>query len=270
MASVALDEMRRPARIADGILGGAASLWFAATLAGQAVFLFYIVAFYGPPTLGGNYEAWDKNPFLRKGYVEGDEIGNLAFAAHVVVAAIVTLGGLIQFIPRIRARAIGLHRWNGRLFMLGAIVAALSGLYMVWMRGDVGNLSNAVAISLNGALILVFAALAWSNVLRGNIAAHRRWAMRTYMVANGVFFIRMMVSAWLVLLQKSPGAFFHVLEFASFLLPLAVLELYLRAREGGAFGKIALAPVLAGFAALTAVGVFGFIMIFVQKILAAA
>jgi hypothetical protein len=270
MTSVAIDERRRPAGVADGILTGAAGGWFAATLAGQAAFLYYIIAFYGPPTLAGNYHAWDRNPFLRKGYIAGDDIGNLAFAAHVAVAAVVTFGGLIQLLPQIRARAITFHRWNGRLFMLGAIVAGLSGLYIVWMRGEIESLSNAVAISLNGVLILVFAALAWGKVLKGDIAAHRRWAMRLFMVANGVFFLRMMVSAWFVLIQISPGPFFHVLEFASYLLPLAVLELYLRARRGGALGKIALAPVLAGLAALTSIGAFGFIMIFVQRVLSAA
>jgi hypothetical protein len=47
------------------------------------------------------------------------------------------------------------------------------------------------------------------------------------------------------------------------------LELYLRARDGGAIGKLALAPLLVALAALTGVGVFGFIMIFVMRVLGA-
>lgn len=256
--------------LADAVLTGAASLWFVATLAGQAVFLYYIAAFYGPTTLTGDYEGWDKNPFLSKGYVAGDEMGNLAFAAHVMVALVVTFGGMFQFIPRIRAKAISFHRWNGRAFMLAALAGAFSGFYMVWFRGEIESWTNAAAISLNGVLILLFVFLALANVLAKNIPAHRRWAMRLFMVANGVFFLRLMVSAWLVIMQKSPGVLFHVMEFASYLLPLAVLELYLRARAGGAAGKIAMAPVFAAFAALTVVGVFGFIMVFVQKVLGAA
>lgn len=255
---------------ADAILNGSAGLWYLATLAGQIAFFYYICAFYGPTTLTGDYEGWDKNPFLRKGYVAGDEPGNLAFAAHVIVAAIVTFGGMVQFIPQIRARAISFHRWNGRAFMLGSIAAALSGLYMVWMRGEIDDWVNAIAISLNGVLILSFAALAWGNAIGKNIAAHRRWAMRTFMVANGVFFLRIMVSAWIVITQKDLGPLFHVFEFASYLLPLAALELYLRAREGGPVAKIAMTPVLVALAALTAAGVFGFYMVFMKTVLGAA
>jgi hypothetical protein len=188
----------------------------------------------------------------------------------VIVAAIVAFGGMVQFLPQIRAKAISFHRWNGRAFMFGALAAAVSGFYMVWFGGPIESWTNALAISLNGGLIVLFALLALGNALAKNIGAHRRWAMRLFMVANGVFFLRLMVSAWLVLMRKSPGALFHILEFASYLLPLAVLELYLRAREGGALGKIALVPILVLFAALTGVGLFGFVMIFVVKALAAA
>jgi hypothetical protein len=254
---------------ADNILSAGAALWFAATLAGQAVFFYYIAAFYGPTTLTGDYAGWDRNPFLRKGYVEGDEIGNLAFAAHVIVAAIVTFGGMIQFVPQIRARAIAFHRWNGRAFMIGACLAALSGLYMVWKRGEIGEIVSAIAISLNGVLILVFAPLAWANAVAGNIPAHRRWAIRTFMVVSGVFFLRLMVSSWIVIMQKGPGALFQVLEFASYLAPLLLLEFYFRARAGGAFAKLAMAAILAVAASLTAVGIFGFMMIFVNRVLAA-
>ncbi len=263
---------REPAQgtLADRILTGAASLWYVTTFAGQMVFVFYIAAFYGPTTLTGNYEGWDRNPFLRKGYVAGDETGNLAFAVHVMVAIAVTLGGMLQFLPRIRAKAISFHRWTGRIFMLGSLAAAVSGFYMIWFRGPIDDWTNAIAISLNGVLIVAFMFLALWNVLAKNIDAHRRWAMRLFMVANGVFFLRLIVSAWLVIMQKSPGALSHAFEFASYLAPLAVLELYLRARDGDAVGKIAMAPVLAAFASLTAVGVFGFIMIFVRKALDAA
>jgi len=264
-AAVASGEESR----ADKILTAGAALWFSATLAGQAVFFYYIAAFYGPTTLTGDYAGWDRNPFLRKGFIEGDEIGNLAFAAHVIVAAIVTFGGMIQFVPQIRARAIAFHRWNGRAFMIGACLAALSGLYMVWKHGEIGEIASAIAISLNGVLILVFVPLAWANAVAGNIPAHRRWAMRTFMVVSGVFFLRLMVSSWIVIMQKGPGALFQVLEFASYLAPLLLLEFYFRARAGGAFAKIAMAAVLAAVTGLIAVGIFGFYLVFVKTVLGA-
>lgn len=54
---------------ADTALKAAAGLWFLVAVVGQWAFLYYIVAFYGPSTLQGNFEAWSKNTFLLKRYV---------------------------------------------------------------------------------------------------------------------------------------------------------------------------------------------------------
>ena len=95
---------------ADTALKAAAGLWFLVAVIGQWAFLYFIVAFYGPSTLQGNFEAWSKNTFLFKGYIAGDTAGNLAFAAHVLLAAVIAFGGAIQLIPQIRTRAITVHR----------------------------------------------------------------------------------------------------------------------------------------------------------------
>ena len=66
---------------------------------------------------------------LVHGYVPGDTPGNLAFAVHVMMAAIITFGGTLQLIPQIRARAISFHRWNGRLFIALAFGISLAGIF---------------------------------------------------------------------------------------------------------------------------------------------
>ncbi len=256
---------------ADAVLDVAAGLWFVSTLVGQAVFLYYILAFYASPTIAGNFAAWGANPFLEKGFIDGDARGNLAFAAHVMVAALVTFFGMLQIVPQIRARALPFHRWNGRIFLTSAIIASLSGFYMVWARGEIGDMTNALAISLNGFLIVIFAALALKTVLARDIDSHRRWAMRTLLAANGVFFLRLGVFGFIVITQQNISAFqFQVFQFASFLLPLAVLELYFRARVNGALAKLSMAIGLVGCAVYTGVGIVGFVMIFIKMVFGAA
>ena len=86
----------------------------------------------------------------------------------------------------------------------------------------------------NGALILLCAALAWRMASARDISSHRRWALRTLMVVNGVFFLRLLFSGWIMLTRSEPSTMmFYAFEAASFLLPLAILELYLRARDKG-------------------------------------
>jgi hypothetical protein len=269
MTTDALANSARPKRTTGfNALNAAASLWFAVMVIGQWIFVYYIAAFYGGRTLSGNFAAWAEHPFV-KAYVPGDTIGNLAFAAHVMLAIAVTFGGTLQLVPQIRSHAAWLHRWNGRIFLVTSIVISLAGFYMVWLRegadGGLGDLS----ISFNGALILLFAALAWRMAAARNIVSHRRWALRTLMVVNGVFFLRLIFSGWLLLTQTEPSAIaFRAFEFASFLLPLAILELYLRARDnGGPVLRATAAAAIIGATTFMAIGIFGFTMIFVVGIL---
>jgi hypothetical protein len=120
--------------------------------------------------------------------------------------------------------------------MLAAVAASVGGLYMVWVRRTAANTVNGVAVSLDAVLILVFVTLAWRAALARDLGRHRRWALRAFMVVNAVFFVRIFTFAWILFTQgagmteRMNGPMNHFLEFAAYLLPLAVLELYLRAR----------------------------------------
>lgn len=253
------------------LLDWAAGLWFAVMIAGQWIFVYYIAAFYGASTLSGNFEAWAAHPFV-KAYVPGDTVGNLSFAAHVMLAIVITFGGMLQLLPQIRQRAAWLHRWNGRTFLTLSIIVSLAGFYMVWLRQGATPEIHDLSISFNGALILLFAGLAWRTAAARNITAHRRWALRTLMVVNGVFFLRLLFSGWIMLTQSEPNIFtFYAFEAASFLLPLAILELYLRARDGGGpILRAAAATTLLAATGYMAIGTFAFTMIFVVGILSGA
>lgn len=222
----------------DGALLRRAGLaWFLVAAAGQGAFIWMIIAHYGRKTMGGDLAGWNDKPII-KGYVPGDHPGNLMFAIHVLLAAVVTLGGLLQLLPAIRRRAPALHRWNGRLFFVIAYVMALGGLWLTWVRHTYLSLISAVSVSLNGVLILVFAALAWRLAAGRNFEAHRRWAMRAFLVVNGVWFLRVAIMAWVLVSggglgmnRTLSGPADILLQFGSYLIPLAVLEVYLRAQR---------------------------------------
>ena len=255
-------------RIAGGLLKAAAVFWFLVAAAGQWVFVAFILGFYGAPTLTGNFAAWDKNKFLTHGYIAGDTAGNLAFAAHVMLAAIITFGGTLQLVPQIRARAIGFHRWNGRLFILTAFVISLSGLFMSVTRGDTGMFDD-LAIALNAVLIMLCAGQTIGYALARDIDTHRRWALRTFMVVNGVWFLRVGMMGWMIAKiglfggpKEFDANFYAFWSYGSYLVPLVLLQLYFYAQDRGrAPLKIATATLLLVLAAVTAAGIVGATMI---------
>jgi hypothetical protein len=240
-----------------------AQFWYAVALVGQIAFVVFIVMFYGTRTFGGDLAAWNDKPIV-VGHVEGDPMGNFMFITHVLGATIISLGGMLQLLPIIRRRAPTVHRWIGRCFMAMALLMATGGIMMTWLRGEVEHLLGAVAITINGVLILAFATIAWRLAVTGQIEKHSRWALRTFMVANGVWFLRLMVMGWAIAtggwgLDGGLGApAYVVMQFACYLVPLAVLELFFRAQDSSsAITKRAVAIVLIGSSLFMAAGVFG-------------
>ena len=238
-------------------------IWFCAAAVGQAAFIWMILAHFGRRTLAGDFAGWNDKPLI-KGYVPGDDAGNIMFAVHVLLAAVVTLGGLMQMLPALRQRAPGLHRWNGRVFLVTAIVMALGGLWLTWVRQTYLSPVSAVAVSLNGLLILICAALAWRMAVRRDFEAHRQWAMRAFLVVNGVWFLRVGLMAWAVatgglgMNRTLSGPADVALQFGAYLIPLAMLEAYLRAGRSRRPAAKRLAAVGLGLATgVTALGVFG-------------
>jgi uncharacterized membrane protein len=135
-------------------------------------------------------------------------------------------------------------------------------------RGTIAGPIMSVAISIDGLLILVCAAMTWREVLGRRIDSHRRWAMRTFMVVSGVWFYRVGLMAWFLVNQGPVGhtdAFdgpFDVFwAYGCYLLPLAMLELYRVVRDrGGAGAKWGMTSVVGLAALATAIGVFGAVM----------
>lgn len=237
-----------PARLLDA----AATGWFAVAIAGQLVFVLYILAFYGMSALRGDVAAWAK--VLPRGHVSGDTIGNLALTVHILIAAIVTIGGPLQLLPRVRASFPAFHRWNGRIYLLTAVVGSLTGMYVLWSRPHGGGLVQHLGITLNGVLIVAAAAVAVRHAMAGRMADHRRWALRLFLLVSGSWFFRVGLMFWIAA-NGGPAGFdpktfegpaLTILGFLQYLLPLALLELYFLAKgRFGGGGKVAVGAVLA-------------------------
>lgn len=237
--------------------------WFLAALASQWLFAVYIAWTLVRPLLGADAASVDGSRLIT-GHIEGDATGNAMLLGHVLAAAIINLIGLLQLVPTIRRTYTSWHRWAGRTFMVLSLLAAVSGFYMVWVRGSRLSDVSAAAITLNGVLILLAVAMAWRLAMQRRFVEHRRWAIRAFLLVGGVWFLRLGLMAWVIINQgpngntpRLDGAFDSVWVFGCYLIPLAAAELYFRAEKGSRAMQLTAVGVLASSAALTLLGTFG-------------
>jgi len=252
---------------ADAALKTSGVLWFIPAAIGQWIFAYYIAVQYGASAFGGRWSSW--NDIMANGLIAGDLAGNVAIVIHIAIALWITIAGTLQLMPFVRNNARSLHRWNGRLYILIAIVTSVGALYMTWARDQLGGVVSDVGISINGVLIIVFAVAALSAAMARRFDEHQRWALRLFIVVSGVWFQRLMYGGMIVIVQGQPPGMTNDLSgptnvavvYGSFLIPLAVLELYLWAKRSGAAAKVATAGVVMLGAGATAIGVVGATMI---------
>jgi len=253
--------------VAETTLKAATRFWFLVVLIGQSVFAFTVASFYGLSALRGDFHRWNKS--ITHGLVPGDTMGNFAVAMHLFSAVVVILAGILQLVPQIRNRFPIFHRWNGRLYVVTAFTISLAGLYMMWIRGSVGDLSQHLGTSLMALLIMLCAAMAVRYARARDFKTHRRWALRLYLVVSASLFIRagLFLS---IFLNHGPfgfdpstfrGPFLTFISFAQYLVPLAVLEIYFRIQDRGrASGRFAMAAGLFVLTFALGAGIFAVTM----------
>ncbi|HEX3581315.1 MAG TPA: DUF2306 domain-containing protein [Thermoanaerobaculia bacterium] len=249
-----------PSARATVALNAAVRSWFVVTFLGELIFAFAVASFYGLTAARNDFHRWQ----ISGGWKPGDSVGNFSIAVHLAMAVVVMAGGCLQLIPRLRIRYPRFHRVNGRVYMLAGVALSGAGLYMTWVRSRVGDLPQHIGSTLDAVLIWLFAGLAIRYAIRRDIAAHRRWALRFFVVLSASFFIRMMLFLVFAIaggpIGIDPTTFTGwlptILTFAQYLFPLAILELYLHAqRNPDAVGKFAAAGVLTVMTLATAAGI---------------
>lgn len=242
----------------------AAQFWFLIAFTGQLIFTFYVAAFYGGAAMAGDFAGWNK--VLPRGYIAGDTLGNVMLGMHLLFAVIITIGGPLQLIPQIRARAPKFHRWNGRIYLLLVVLGSVGGAIIIWTRGTIGSTISHVGTTFNAVVILLCAYMALRYALARKFPIHRRWALRLFLAASGVWFFRVGLMFWIIVNQGPvgfdtntfEGPFLNFLSFAQYLVPIAVLEMYFYARDrAGTTGKFAMTVGLVLLTLAMGIGIFG-------------
>lgn len=245
------------------LLKTSVNIWFVVVVIGQLLFALYILGLYGISGLAGDFERW--NAASPQGYVENDLRGNIFFGMHMALAAIITIGGPMQLMKKVRATFPKFHRVNGRVYIFGAFLISIAGLYLTWVRGNVGGVIGSVFISINAAFIFVCAFYTVRLAMARKLKQHRKWAIRLFLAMSGVWFFRVFLMLWLTIFQgpvgfdmeSFQGPALNMISTFSYILPVLFAEFYFKAKESkSGRGKLAVSIFILFLTLCIAVGTF--------------
>ena len=124
----------------------------------------------------------------------------------MALAAVITIGGPLQLMKKVRLKFPKFHGINGRIYIFSAFLISIAGLYLAWFREMTGVISGAIFISINALFILVCAFYAVKYAIARKLKSHRKWAIRLFLAMSGVLFFRVFLMLW-IMINKGPVGF---------------------------------------------------------------
>ena len=175
---------------------------------GVAGYAFWAVSAGGPPApqVRANLFA---NPWL---------------ILHMALAGTALAVGPLQMLPALRRRRV-LHRWLGRIYVVGCLIGGVAGLTMAF-----GTTAGPVAAWGFGALAVVWLTTnvqGWRMARARRFDAHRAWMIRSFALTFGAVTLRL----YLPLSQIAGISFadaYTAIAWLAWVPNLIVAEMYLR------------------------------------------
>ena len=155
------------------------------------------------------------------------EAETLGLMVHITGMLFAVLAGPWQFLRRLRERHFGFHRALGKVYILGAIVGALGGLYMAQFSAS-GPVSD-VAFALLALAVLLTTTVAFLGIRGGNVQSHREWMTRSYALVFSAVTLRL----YMPFLEGAFGEHdgYAIVAWACWLPNLAFAEWLIRRRQ---------------------------------------
>jgi len=107
---------------------------------------------------------------------------------HIAGGMGTLLAGPWQFSQWLRARAVNLHRWLGRFYLLEVAVGSAAGFAMAIVSEE--GLPTHLGFGALALLWFFTGLQAYRMVRRGNIEAHRQWMIRNFALSLAAVTLR--------------------------------------------------------------------------------
>jgi len=160
--------------------------------------------------------------------IQANLFRNPFLVIHIAGAATALLVGALQFLPRLRTRFAPIHRWNGRLYVLGCLTGGVAGFVLAF-----GASTGPVSTAGFGILAVIWVAttvLAWRAAMRRRFDEHRAWMVRSFALTFAAVTLRLYLPlAGLTSLPFDDA--YRAIAFLCWVPNLLIAEIYLRATQ---------------------------------------
>lgn len=123
----------------------------------------------------------------------------LPLRLHIAGGVGALLVGPWQFSQKLRARALNLHRWLGRFYLLEVGLGATAGFVMAVVSSE--GLPTHLGFGILAVLWFFTGLQAYRMVRMGNIDAHRRWMIRNFALTFAAVTLRIQLPFMLAFLH---------------------------------------------------------------------
>jgi len=118
------------------------------------------------------------------------ESNRVVVYVHVFASSVALLLGPFQFMDKLRAERLNLHRWMGRLYLgVGVLAGGLAGLHMAFHA--YGGIVSQLGFGALALAWLYTGIRAYLAIRAKDVASHRRWMVRNFALAFGAVTLRL-------------------------------------------------------------------------------
>jgi uncharacterized membrane protein len=151
----------------------------------------------------------------------------LGIQIHIAASSIALTVGAFQFLKPLRIRHPQVHRWTGRVYVVGCVVGGLAG-------GAIALYSASGLVAGWGFFVLAllwvpFTLLALAAAMRRDFAAHQRWMVRSFALTFGAVTLRLYLPFGAMTVGFETA--YPIIAWAAWVPNLIIAEMWLRGRS---------------------------------------
>jgi len=141
---------------------------------------------------------------------------------HLAGGALAVILGLVQFLTQWPRAYPHVHRWTGRMYITGMLIACVGATGLI--ATSPAPFAIRAAFAATALAWLTTASIGVIAVRCGRVPSHRRWMVRNYLVTLAPITFRALIKVPGMMELAPPPVMIPVLLWLSWLLPLLICE----------------------------------------------